>query len=286
MFCLILDFRLVPTGLTQVAGMTRANHYCYNSPMNKKIIVGNWKTNPSSVDEAKKLIKIIRRTSLGLNNTEVVICPPFPFIYPCVSSKSETSFHIGAQSASIDMEGSHTGEVSAKMLRSIGVEYVIVGHSEQRARGDTDEIVNKKVLNVIENGMKAIVCFGEKNRDTENGSHFDYIKEQIKNTFANIPKDFAKNIILAYEPIWAIGAKEAMVPEQVCEMAIFVKKVFADIFDPKQALKTVVLYGGSVNSINAENIVKIGQVDGLLVGRESLNTKGFADLLKAVDMIV
>ncbi|MFA6295715.1 MAG: triose-phosphate isomerase, partial [Candidatus Paceibacterota bacterium] len=122
-----------------------------------------------------------------------------------------------------------------------------------------------------------------KSRDNENGSHFDFLKNQIKNTFANIPKKYAGDIIIAYEPVWAIGAKESMAPEQVYEMNLFVKKAFADLFGSDLAIKTTVLYGGSVTFRNAGDIMKIGQVDGLLVGRESINIAGFVELLKEVD---
>ena len=170
------------------------------------------------------------------------------------------------------------------MLKDMGVKYVIAGHSEERARGDTDESVSKRVKAIVEAGMEAVLCVGEKERD-ENGAYLDGLKEQIKNSLANVPANKAKNIILAYEPVWAIGAKEAMAPEQVYEMALFVRKVFSDVFNADQALNATVLYGGSVNFRNAADIIKTGQVDGLLVGRESVNMPGFTELLKAVDEI-
>ncbi len=170
------------------------------------------------------------------------------------------------------------------MLKDLCVEYVIVGHSEMRSLGDSDEMVSKRLKAVLDAGMMAILCVGEKVRD-ESGSHFDFVREQMKKSLANITKSRSSGVIVAYEPIWAIGAKEAMKPEDVCEMTIFVRKIFSDIFGNDTAQKVRVLYGGSVKFENAADIIKIGQVDGLLVGRESVNVAGFVDLLKAVDEV-
>ncbi len=255
---------------------------------NKKIVVGNWKMNPGTVDEAKRIARKTRRAASKLEHTDAVVCPPFPFILAAASRKKYLHYHLGAQSASFETGGAHTGEVSANVLRDIGVEYVIVGHSETRREGanigDTDETVSNRVIAVLEAGMKAILCVGEKNRD-ESGAHFDFVKDQMRKSLADVPKLRSQDVILAYEPVWAIGAKESMKPEDICEMAIFVKKIFSDIFGNDSAQKVQVLYGGSVNFHNAADIMKIGQVDGLLVGRESLNAVGFVELLKAVDEV-
>jgi triosephosphate isomerase len=170
------------------------------------------------------------------------------------------------------------------MLKNLGCEFVIVGHSEERARGDTDEVVSKRIARILEAGMTAVVCVGERSRD-ESGAHFDFLKDQVKNSLAGIAADAVRRIVVAYEPVWAIGAKEAMPPEQVYEMSLFVKKAFADIFGSEAGLKLKVLYGGSVNFRNAGEILKTGKVDGLLIGRESVNLPGFMELLKAVDKI-
>jgi triosephosphate isomerase len=251
--------------------------------MNKKLIIGNWKMNPGTLDEAKKIAGKTKRVATTLDHTEAVICPPFVFLGALVPRKPSKHFHIGAQSVYFEENGAHTGEISVTMLRDIGVEYVIVGHSEERKRGDTDEVVAKKVKAVIEAGLTPVVCVGEVSRDTEGASHYDILKEQIKNSFAGVPKRAGRDVVLAYEPVWAIGAKESMAPEQIYEMSLFVKKVFSDAFGAETAVKVMVLYGGSVNYRNAADIISIGKVDGLLVGRESLNTVGFVELLKAVD---
>lgn len=249
----------------------------------KKLIVGNWKMNPETLEEAKLIVKKTRSVAKKLNNIEVIVCPPAVFSCAGISKRDET-ISIGAQDVSIHDNGSHTGDIGALMFADIGLKYVIVGHSEKRKSGETDEIVAKKVLKVVEAGMSAILCVGEQKRE-ESGTHYDYVRDQIKNSLANVPSKFAKNIIIAYEPVWAIGATEAMDPKEICEMAIFVRKVFSDVFTQDSAMKAKVLYGGSVNFRNAYEIISVSQVDGLLVGRESVNIPGFKELLKAVDKI-
>jgi triosephosphate isomerase len=251
--------------------------------MNKKLVIGNWKMNPATLGEAKHIAKKIREASLDLEHVDVVIAPPFLYIAPCTAKILPKNVSMGAQSVSRDIEGAHTGEVSAKMLKDLGVEYVILGHSEERSRGETSEVISKKITTTLESGLRPVVCIGEKDRDLERGSHYDFLKEQINETFANVPKKYAKDIVLAYEPVWAIGAAEPMTSDLIYEMVLFVRKVFSDIFDPKVALKVPVLYGGSVNFKNASDIMITGKVDGLLVGRESVNVTGFVELLKVVD---
>lgn len=253
--------------------------------MNKKLIIGNWKMNPASLEEAIDISNKIRLMSEGLKQTDVVIAPPYVYISSTKPKEESRNFFMGAQSASIDAEGAHTGEVSAKMLKDIGVQYVIIGHSEQRERGETNEIVSKKISAVLDAGLIPVVCIGEKTRDQESGAHYDFLRDQIKQTFSNVAKKFAKDIVIAYEPIWAVGATEPMVPDQILETTIFIRKVFADLFDPKIAKKVTVLYGGSVNFKNAESIMSVGKVDGLLVGRESVNITGFLELLRVVDSL-
>ena len=250
----------------------------------KRLVIGNWKMNPATLAEAKEIVRKTRLIAGKLEHTDVVACPPFLYLSAAVSKRDPHTLPIGAQTVSYEEGGPHTGEVSAAMLRDLGVKYIIAGHSEERAAGDTDETVSKRVKAIVEAGMSAVLCVGEKVRD-ENGVYLEALKGQIKNSLANVPQNCAKNIILAYEPVWAIGAKEAMAPELVREMGLFVRKVFSDVFNADQALKATVLYGGSVNSRNAADIIKTGQVDGLLVGRESVNMPGFIELLKAVDTI-
>ncbi len=252
--------------------------------MKRKIIVGNWKMNPTTMEEAVNIFKKIKNTALKLDSTHVVVCPPFPYISRFASVKGKPAVAVGAQNVFFEERGAFTGEVSAVMLRDLGVTHVIVGHSERRAEGESDEIVAKKVGAVLDAGIHPIVCVGEKERDIH-GLYLDVLKAQIKNSLSKVPKKLVNQLIIAYEPVWAIGAKEPMEPAIIEEMSIFIRKVVSDIFGQENALKTTVLYGGSINFRNAPDIISRGKVDGLLVGRESVNIPGFVELLKAADAV-
>jgi triosephosphate isomerase (TIM) len=248
----------------------------------KKLLVGNWKMNPARLEDAKRVFAAYRKVGAKLSHTTIIACPPFIYVPLVALSKSSTRVFAGAQDVFYENEGAFTGEISAKMLRDLGVSYVIIGHSERRKMGETDEIVSKKAIAALSVGLQVIICCGEAVHDAE-GAYLAFLKEQVKNSLANIPKSAASKILIAYEPIWAIGAAEAMKPEQIRETALFIKKVAADLFGHDAALDLPVLYGGSVNWRNAGDIIRIGGVQGLLVGRESVNVLGFVELAKAVD---
>lgn len=251
---------------------------------NHKLVVGNWKLHPATLSEARRIIKQTRDIAAELKHTSVVICPPFPYISAAISKRGKDSLSVGSQSVSMHESGSHTGEVSAAMIADLGAKYSIIGHSEERARGDSDKIISQKLLQALLAGLKPILCVGESLRD-EGGAYLEILKDQIRNGFADIPKKYARDIILAYEPVWKIGQAEAMSPADINESSIFVKKVFSDVFGPESAVRTPVLYGGSVNPNNAAEIISVGKVEGLLVGRESVNIVGFRELLRAVDAV-
>lgn len=255
--------------------------------MKRKIIVGNWKMNPTSLAEAQNIFKKVKSTASRLTSTHVVMCPPLVYISKFSGGKGgriKPLVAVGAQNVFSEPQGAFTGEVSAPMLKDLGVSHVIVGHSERRATGETDEVVSKKALAVLEAGMHPIICVGESERDAH-ALYLETLKNQIKNSLAKIPRKLLNQIIVAYEPVWAIGAKEAMDSATIEEISIFIKKVLSDIGDHESAISTPILYGGSINFRNAPDIMSRGKVDGLLVGRESVNTPGFVELLKAVDVL-
>lgn len=237
--------------------------------------------NPITVNDAKKLATDVRKNLTTIKKTTVVLCPPF--VYLTAVSASKSSVLIGAQDAFYEIQGSFTGEISPAQLSGFNVDYVILGHSERRKMGETDELINKKVRSVISSGMNAVVCVGESNRDS-GGEYFHTIKEQIEKALKDVSKKSISQVVVAYEPVWAIGAKEAMTSRDLHEMSIFIKKVLKDLYgilsDGVQ-----IIYGGSVDKLNAGELVREGNVSGLLVGRQSLVAKDFAQIIKAVDNI-
>jgi len=250
--------------------------------MSKKIIIANWKLNPVSTKNARQLFSSIKKTASTLKNVQTVICPPFLYI-----NDLQVTGHrcvVGAQDTFFESSGAYTGEVSSKMLKDAGVEYVIIGHSERRALGETDDIVNRKVISALKEGLHAIVCIGEKERD-ENAEYLNFIKDEIKNSLTNIPRNKLDKLIIAYEPIWAIGGATPDSPEGTFETVLFIRKVLAELFGKKFAMKIPILYGGSVNKKNAERYLSDSGVQGLLVGGASLEAKHFGEILKKADKI-
>jgi triosephosphate isomerase len=251
----------------------------------KKIVIGNWKMNPETVEQAKDISTIVSKNLKDIKNTQIVLCPPFVFLneVSSVLYKSRKIF-LGAQDIFVGNGVSHTGEVGSDMLKNIGVEYIIIGHSDRRENLDTDELVREKLFGTLEDGLTAILCIGEKERN-EHGDQYGQVKNLIESALSKLPKKFLKKLIIAYEPIWAIGKKEedAVKPEDLHEMSIFIRRVLSDMFGIKEAEKVNIIYGGSVTKNNAKEIIEKGNVSGLLVGRESLKSDNFIELIKSID---
>lgn len=248
----------------------------------RKLIVANWKMNPGSLKEAEAIINGISIEAKEFKNTDIVVCPPFPFL--SISPKIKTkNFIKGAQNIFYEIAGAYTGQVSLKMLNSFGVKYVILGHSESRLQGDTNEIINKKIIATLKAKILPIFCIGENIRDTH-GEYLSFIKNQIHICLSSVSKTQIKNIVIAYEPIWAIGNKalrEATVDEFI-EIRIFIKRTIADIYGIKTANEINIIYGGSVHKENARTFIFDGEAGGLLVGRDSLIPKKFGAILAAI----
>ena len=257
--------------------------------MTKKIIVGNWKMNPLTLKEAEKLFsgvaKGISSVKKTARKTEVVICPPFLYLEKL--RKISKKIFLGAQDAFFGDIGAFTGEVSGEMLYNIGVRYVILGHSERRVLGENNSDVNKKIKASLAAGLVPILCVGENVRD-ESHSYFNFVKTQLEECLLSVSKTIISKIIIAYEPIWAISStpnrKDATSADSL-EMAIFIRKVLSDKFG-KEAIQMRIIYGGSVNEKNAEDFLKNGGVDGLLVGRASLDAKKFIEIIKIAENLV
>jgi triosephosphate isomerase len=250
------------------------------------LLIGNWKMAPEKSTEAlalgKKTLDIARAYK---KNLKTVICVPSIHLPMLVKNIKNTLF-IGGQSISSNVEIAQTGLISAGMLKSYGASYCLVGHSESRARGETDVQVLEATNLLLQKKIIPVICVGEKERDAQ-GWYLSTVKEQVEKIILGVPKASLKNMVFAYEPIWAIGsnaAREATVVE--CrEMIIFIRKVIADVTDQKTANSVSILYGGSVNEQNAASFIVEGSANGLLVGRVSLDSKKFGILAKSLALV-
>lgn len=240
------------------------------SGMKKKlIVVGNWKMNPATLADAKKTFGRIKQLSSKVVG-QLIICPPATYLSTLASSYKGKKISFGAQDAHWLNNGSLTGYLSPSMAQSSGAKYLIVGHSERREMaGETPEIIAKKVLAGIEAQLDVILCIGEKIRD-RNAEYLVVIRQDLQECLKKIDKRMMAHVMIAYEPVWAIGGREAMTPSDIHGMTIYIRKVLTDLYDKQISDATPILYGGAVNTENVEDIVKDGEIDGLLVGRDSL----------------
>lgn len=248
--------------------------------MREKIVAGNWKMN-NDLAETQTLISDLRKV---LTNTDVKvkIAPTFVNLYPAYETLKETSIEVIAQNMHQAKSGAYTGEVSADMLKSIGIQTVILGHSERRAYfGEDDAILAQKVTAAVDAGLNVIFCFGEELEDRKNNTHFDLVASQLKNGLFHLPASAWKQIVLAYEPVWAIGTGETASPEQAQEMHEFIRKTVAQQYDDALADGVSILYGGSVKPANAAEIFSKPDVDGGLIGGASLNAEDFVAIVNA-----
>ncbi|MFA5773592.1 MAG: triose-phosphate isomerase [Candidatus Paceibacterota bacterium] len=243
----------------------------------RKIVIANWKMNPQSQKEAEVLFRAIVK-SKNSKKIDVVICPPVLYIEKL--NKISSKMVLGAQNIFYEKKGPFTGEISAGMLKDIGVEYIIIGHSERRSLGETNLDVNKKIKTALSCGLKPVVCVGEIERD-ENHKYFNIIKNQIEECLGGLSKSMLSKIIIAYEPVWALsttlGHKDATSLDS-CEMSIFIKKIISDKFGLKIIMPRII-YGGSVDDKNCADFLINGGVSGVLVGGASLNADKFLKII-------
>ncbi len=245
------------------------------------LIVANWKMNPETLEKARNLAIEIKNKKRKFGANKIIICPPFIYLIEISKIISQSvKMSLGAQDVFVGDGQSHTGEVSPLMLKSSGVSHVIVGHSEKRSITDTDDMVREKLFGSLESKLKVILCVGEKERNSE-VRYFDEVRDQLSSALNKLPKKYIKNLVIAYEPVWAIGKSEAMEPTDLHEMNIFIKRVLTDILKLKE-VKIPILYGGSVTKGNAREIIEKGNADGLLIGRESLKVENFLELISSI----
>jgi len=241
----------------------------------KPLVAANWKMNPKTLREAKKLLGAIKTN----NKVETLVCPPSVFL----SSLSSKKIKLGAQNCYFEEKGAFTGENSVLQIKSLGAKYIISGHSERRGYfGETDEEVNKKLKAILKEGISPILCIGETEKQRKEGNTEKVLQKQLKADLDGISSAKFSKIVVAYEPIWAIGTGNACEAEEAQKMRILIKKILGEIYNKKVAQKTRVLYGGSVKSHNAEKYVKEAGFEGLLVGGASLKAIEFSKIIKAV----
>jgi len=249
--------------------------------MRKNIVAGNWKMNMNLQDGialAKEVDTLVGKSDT--TNVEVVLGTPF--IHLAEANKTVNSVKIAAQNCAKEVSGAYTGETSAEMIKSTGSDYIILGHSERRAYyGETDAILVEKVQRTLENGMKVIFCIGEVLEERESGNHFEVVKSQLANGVFNLDAEAFSNIVLAYEPVWAIGTGVTASSDQAQEMHAFIRKTLTEQYGEAVAENTSILYGGSCKPSNAKELFANKDVDGGLIGGASLKAEDFLGIITA-----
>ena len=246
--------------------------------MRRKVIAGNWKMNMlrnETIDFIQELTPLVKDTK-----NEVILCVPYIDLFYALLHVQDTNIKIGAQNMHWEEKGAYTGEISGKMLKSIGVEYVIIGHSERRQYfAETDETVNKKIKSALANGLKPIVCVGETLEQREAGQTEQIVTSQIEKAFKDIPASSLEQIIIAYEPIWAIGTGKTATKEDANSTIMQIRKKLAEIYGQNEADGVIIQYGGSVKSSNAKELFEMSDIDGGLVGGASLKADEFSKIV-------
>ncbi|TSC53481.1 MAG: triosephosphate isomerase (TIM) [Parcubacteria group bacterium LiPW_39] len=246
--------------------------------MSKPLIVANWKMNPKTAKEALALFEAVKKGIGGSKNLRVVICPPFCWL---PKLKPIAALRLGGQNCHWEVSGSFTGEISAAMLADSGAQYVILGHSERRQYlGETDEIINLKIKAALKASLKPILCVGEKEGE-EMGS---VVERQLTGALAGLGVNQTREVIIAYEPVWAIGTGRACLSDDALSAALFIRRLITKLYSRFLADKISLLYGGSVNVQNAANYITQAGMNGLLVGGASLEAEEFVKIIKNVNL--
>lgn len=250
----------------------------------KPLIVANWKMNPQSLDEVRRLFNSIKKGIKKIKNLEMVICPPFPYLL-VIKLYSHKAIKLGAQDCFWEEKGAFTGEVSAVILKNIGCQYVIIGHSERRRYfQETDEIVNKKIRAALKIKLNPIFCIGETQTERDKGQTQAVLKKQLTLGLKDISKSQIEDVkfFIAYEPVWAIGTGNPCSVEEAMSAAIMIRKIITSLFSFSISKKIRIIYGGSINRKNSANYIKEAKMDGLLVGGASLEAKELISIIKSV----
>lgn len=253
--------------------------------MRKQVVGGNWKMHLGSPQEAISFAQELNNKVKDLTNVDIVIAPPYTVLHDVKNSlPSDTNIKISAQNFCYRDSGAYTGAIAPRFLKDVGCTYVILGHSERRnVFGETDDLINKKLKKALEVDLNPIVCIGEKLNEREQGRTEAVIEYQLMNTFAGITKEQIVKIIIAYEPVWAIGTGKTATPEQAEAVHKFIREYLVISYDSETAEKVRIQYGGSIKPSNAAELFNQPNIDGGLVGGASLNTDSFYEILKAAN---
>lgn len=242
------------------------------------LIIANWKAYVEDSARAKSLLALSKRLSRSTNNT-LIIAPPAPFL-ATLSLGNTSTVAFAAQDVSASTGGAATGEVTARAYRAAGATYALIGHSERRAGGDTDATVAQKLSHALAQGLTPILCIGEHERDSE-GRYLSVVREQLSSAYTNLTAGERKRVLVAYEPVWAIGktAQAAIGASDLSEMILYIRKVLSDFLPGKTSARTPILYGGSVEAGNAKTLAASTGIDGFLIGHASVDADSFATLV-------
>ena len=252
-----------------------------NKAKRRAVIAGNWKMNKTPAETTVAVAKTAELTA-GMNECEVILCVPFVDIQAAVEAAKNTHVKIGAQNVHFEAKGAFTGEISAEMLLECGVEYVIIGHSERRQYfGETDTTVNLRTKAALAAGLKVILCLGEVLEQRDAGITAEVVSMQTKLDLAGISAEDMKNVIIAYEPVWAIGTGRTATPEQAEEVCAIIRNVLAELYGAEVAEAVTIQYGGSMNDANADALLSNEDVDGGLIGGASLVPEKFEKIVAA-----
>jgi triosephosphate isomerase len=249
--------------------------------MRKPIIAGNWKLNKTP-HEALVLANELKRDIVDIEGVDIVLCPPFTALPDVADALTDTDIALGAQNIFWEDAGAFTGEISGTMLKDLGVTYVIIGHSERRQYFyETNETVNKRLRAALRNGLVPIVCVGENLAQREADKTFDVIKDHCEGSLSGLSAEEMKNVVLAYEPVWAIGTGKTATPQQAQEVHVFIRQLLGKMFNAEIAGSVRIQYGGSVTPDNIVSLMAQKDIDGALVGGASLKAPSFAAIVKA-----
>ena len=249
--------------------------------MRKKIIAGNWKMN-KTVEEAVDLANGIKLELADCKNVDVVLCPPFTALKAVSDVVSETLINVGSQNMSSEDDGAYTGEISHTMLKELFVRYVILGHSERREYyKETDYWINRKVLKALEKNLRPILCVGEKLEDRESGRTESVVEVQVREGLKDVPPSACTELVLAYEPVWAIGTGKTATSEQAQEVHAFIRGIVKDMMGAEAADALRIQYGGSMKPGNAAELLAQADIDGGLIGGAALDAVSFVGIVKA-----